>query len=181
MNMNEKIAVKARISYPNLDKPRAAAEGATPKYSARLMIPKDDHETIRRIKDACKNCFENNKGMFKGFDLDGLIPLHDGAGRSPRGKKYDDVCKDYMLLNANNTRRPKLQDFAGDELLDASDIYSGCWCKVGLAFYPFAHSSNTGIGVSLDIVRFYKDGEHLAGEVKESDYEGFDAEDDDDV
>ena len=43
---------KTRWSYANVWTPKAANEGATPKYSVSLIIPKDDVQTIEKIKNA---------------------------------------------------------------------------------------------------------------------------------
>ena len=43
---------KVRFSYCNLFTPRAAQEGAMPKYSVTLLIPKSDKATIQKIKAA---------------------------------------------------------------------------------------------------------------------------------
>ena len=41
---------KVRFSYCNLFTPRAVQEGATPKYSVTLLIPKSDKATMQKIK-----------------------------------------------------------------------------------------------------------------------------------
>ena len=38
---------KVRFSYCNLFTPRAVQEGATPKYSVTLLIPKSDKATMQ--------------------------------------------------------------------------------------------------------------------------------------
>ncbi|MCM1297331.1 MAG: DUF2815 family protein, partial [Muribaculaceae bacterium] len=43
---------KVRFSYCNLFQPRAVQEGAQPKYSVTLLIPKSDKATIQKIKAA---------------------------------------------------------------------------------------------------------------------------------
>ena len=43
---------RVRFSYVNAFTPRAAQEGAQPKYSVTLLIPKTDKNTIAKIKAA---------------------------------------------------------------------------------------------------------------------------------
>lgn len=43
---------KVRFSYCNLFTPRAIQEGAQPKYSVTLLIPKSDKATVQKIKGA---------------------------------------------------------------------------------------------------------------------------------
>ena len=44
----------ARFAYVHLLEPRAAAEGAEPKYSVTLIIPKTDELTVGKIKASMK-------------------------------------------------------------------------------------------------------------------------------
>ena len=48
------ITGKCVLSYANVWVPKAASDGATPKYSASIIIPKTDKVTIQKIKNAIK-------------------------------------------------------------------------------------------------------------------------------
>ena len=45
---------KVRLSYANIWKPKAMAEGQEAKYSVSLLIPKSDTKTVNAIKAAIK-------------------------------------------------------------------------------------------------------------------------------
>ena len=50
---NTKVVTgKVRFSFCNLFEPKAFQEGADPKYSVMLLIPKTDVATLNRIKAA---------------------------------------------------------------------------------------------------------------------------------
>lgn len=51
---------KVRFSYCNLFTPRAVQEGATPKYSVTLLIPKSDKATMQKIKAAMDEAILTN-------------------------------------------------------------------------------------------------------------------------
>lgn len=174
-----RIGTKAvRINFPNFVTPRAASEGGTPKYSCVLMIPKKDKEIAKAIKAKMREVYDNNPTILGDYDFDGLVRIYDGAKASPSGKKYPEYYKDYYILNANNSRKPQYLDKAGEEILDVNEeLYSGCWARVGLSFYPYSNAGNTGIGISLDIVKKHHDDEPLGSVVSAKDYFGEDEDD----
>ena len=55
------ITGKVRLSYVNLLKPKAMNEGDEPKYSCVILIPKEDKETIKKIRNAQKVAWEAAK------------------------------------------------------------------------------------------------------------------------
>lgn len=173
-----------RINYPNFVTPRAATEGATKKYSCVIMVPKTSKEIVKAIKAKMKEVYDNNPTILGDYDFDSLVRIYDGAKSSPNGKKYPDYYKDYYIINANNSRKPQYLDKQGAEILDIDEeLYSGVWARVGLTFYPYASAGNTGIGISLDIVKKARDDEHLGSVVTEKDYfsDDDDLDDEDDI
>ena len=186
-NFNAKVGTNpVRLSYCNFDKPRAAAAGAKEKYSCVLLIPKKDKGGYQKVLEACQEVFDNNPGIFKGYKLNSICPIHDGDGESPKGKEYPPEYKGFWVLNASNERRPKYEIKESGAVREAVDpgeeIYSGCWARVGISIYPFSVDANTGLGVSLDLVRKVKDDEPFAGTVSAADYFGDDDDDlDDDI
>ena len=167
-----------RLSYANLAKPQTPSNGGDPKYSAVLLIPKKDKNTVEALKKCYKEVYDNNSSMLGDYDLKSLIRMYDGDGASPSGKKYQDAYHGFWVLNASNVRKPKMIDAAGEEILDvAEELYSGVWARVGITLYPYSNSGNTGIGVSLDIVKKHHDDDPLGGAIVEGDY--FTDDDDD--
>lgn len=174
-----------RINYPAFVEPKAPNNNpnGTKKYSCVVMIPKSDKESLKQIKVKMKEVYDNNPTILGDYDFDSLLRIYDGAKASPSGKKYPEYYKEYWILNANNSRKPQYLDKQGNEILDiAGELYSGVWARLGLAFYPYSNSGNTGIGVSLDIVRKHHDDEALGGTVSVGDYfTDDDLEDEDEI
>ena len=171
-----------RINYPAFVEPKAPNNNpnGTKKYSCVVMIPKTDKECLKQIKAKMGEVYENNPTMLGDYDFQSMLRIYDGAKASPSGKKYPEYYKDYWILNANNTRKPQFIDKHGAEILDiGTELYSGVWARLGLTFYPYSNSGNTGIGVSLDIVRKHHDDEPLGGVVSVGDYFTDDDEDED--
>lgn len=172
---------KVRLSYAFIMTPRdPEAPGAKPKYTAMLMIPKTDKETIAAIKKAAKECYDSNLNMLKEYDLEDCYRINDGDGKSPKGKRYGEECHGYWLLNVSSTRKPTVIDRNSEEILDPEEVYSGCWAKVGLTAVPYARKENTGITFSIDLVKKMKDDDHLGGGGPRDEKDYFSSSDDDD-
>lgn len=73
---------KVRFSYCNLFTPRAVQEGATPKYSVTLLIPKSDKATMQKIKAAMDEAKQKFMASNSGKKLPTNLKstLHDGDG-----------------------------------------------------------------------------------------------------
>ena len=69
-----------------------------------------------------------------------------------------------------------------NEILDPDEVYSGCWGRASINFFPFNTSGNKGIGVGLNNIQKLKDDERLgaARASAESDFGDDDYEDEED-
>ena len=89
-----------RWSYANVWQPKAIEEGAKPKYSVSLIIPKSDTATIEKIKAAIQAAYEEGTGKLKGTSksvppLSTLkTPLRDGDTERPDDPAY---ANSYLL------------------------------------------------------------------------------------
>ena len=61
-NKTKVVTGLVRLSYANVWEPKAATEGAVPKYSVSLIIPKSDTETIAKINAAIDAAIEEGIG-----------------------------------------------------------------------------------------------------------------------
>ncbi|WP_102400183.1 DUF2815 family protein [Haloimpatiens massiliensis] len=168
---------KVRLSYANLFEPRAM-EGQDPKYSVSVIIPKTDKETLQAIKEATNEAKEQGKGKFGGKVPANLkTPLRDGDIDRPDDEAYAGC----YFLNANSKNKPGVVDKDVQPILDATEVYSGCYARLTLNFYAYSASGNKGIACGLGNVQKLEDGEPLGGFTRaEDDFEavGGTAEDD---
>ena len=72
------------------------------------------------------------------------------------------------FFNANSRNRPQVVDMARNEILDQDEIYSGCYCRFSINFYPFNGRQN-GVAAGLGNVQKVCDGERLAGGTRAED------------
>jgi hypothetical protein len=148
---------KVRLSYAHLFEPHAI-EGNEPKYSVSVIIPKNDTETLKAIKEAVNEAKEQGKGKFGGKIPPTLkTPVRDGDEERPDDEAY----KNAYFLNASSKNKPGVVDQNVQPVLDATEVYSGCYGRLTLNFYPFSASGNKGIAAGLGNVQKLADGEPL--------------------
>lgn len=178
--MSTKVVTgKVRFSYVNIFKSRAFQADQDAKFSICLLIPKEDKATLKKIKAAIDEAIQEGiSSKWNGKKPANVkLPLRDGdEERADEAPEYEGM----MFLNANSTQKPGIVDKDLNEILDPDEVYSGCWGRASINFYPFSVNGNKGIGVGLNNVQKLKDGEHLgaARASAESDFND-DFEDDD--
>lgn len=103
--------VNTRRSYANVWDPKSI-NGAAPKYSVSLIIPKSDTVTVNKIKAAIQAAYEEGESKLKGTAkvcpaLDVIkTPLRDGDKERPGDEAY----KDSYFINANSATAPGIVD-----------------------------------------------------------------------
>lgn len=180
MKKTEVITRKpVRMSYVFLNSPRKKEDGTDGKYSATLLIPKSDKETIAAINAAIEEArVEGATNGIKGAKTF-PSPLRDGDGQRPRGGDYGPECAGMMVLNTNSGRQPKVCDRQRNPIIDPDEIYSGMWANVLIRFQCFNVPGNSGISCYLNNVQKVRDDQPLGGSAPKAE-DVFDAIDDDD-
>ena len=94
-------------------------------------------------------------------------PLRDGDLERPDDPAYANA----YFVNANSTTAPGVVDANRNEILDKSEVYSGCYGRASISFYAFNANGNKGIACGLNNLQKIKDGEPLGGRASaESDF-----------
>lgn len=155
--VNEVITGEVRFSYVNIFEPRSI-NGENEKYSLSLIIPKSDEKTILEIEEAIFASEENGRKRFGLIESKKLrTPLRDGDVEKPGNPVY----KNSFFINAKSTIKPQIVDINIDEIKDKAEVYSGCYGRVSLSFYPYQFNNNAGVACSLGNVQKLSDGERL--------------------
>lgn len=170
-----------RLSYTHLfSKYSPDGDPDNGKYMTSVLIPKDEKETVKALKDAIEAA--KRTGMVSKWGgkepkkLD--LPLRDGD----TDKEDDDVYANHFFINAKATTRPGVIDRDKSPIVDEEEMYSGVWAVVSVTFFPYDVSGNRGVAVGLNNVMKFKDGERLGGRSSaESDFAEIDMEDDEDL
>lgn len=165
-NDNHVVTGRARLSYVNLLKPYARMPGAEEKYSVTVLVPKTDTATKARIDAAIEAAVQ--QGISKRWDgkrpAQINIPVYDGDGTRPSdGEPFGVECKGHWVFTASSKadRPPRVVDAQVQDILDAREIYSGIWGRVGVDFFPYNAQGRKGVGVGLTNVQKLSDGEPL--------------------
>lgn len=155
------VTGKVRFSYAQVFEPRAMTEGATPKYSVSLIIPKSDKKTLDKIKAAIASAIEEGKTSKWGGKIPKNLktPLRDGDEE----REEDEVYAGSMFLSANSSNKPGIVDADLNTIMDKSEFYSGCYGRASINFYPFDSNGSKGVACGLNNLQKLEDGERLAG------------------
>lgn len=153
-----------RLSYANLFEARASQEGREAKYSVSLIIPKSDTATIGAIKKAIDEVIQAEKASkFGGKDKGLKNPLRDGDL-----EKDDPAYEGCMFINASSRQKPIVLDENKQVVLDAREVYSGCYAQASINLYAFNSNGNKGVAAGLNAIRKVEDGESLGGAYTEA-------------
>ena len=171
-----------RFSYVNIFRSRSFREGQDAKYSICLLIPKEDKATLKKIKAAIEEAMQEGASSMWGGKVPKNVksPLRDGDDeRADEAPEYEGM----YFINANSSQKPGIVDKDLNEILDPDEVYSGCWGRASINFFPYDSNGNKGIGAGLNNIQKVKDGEHLgaARASAEDDFgDGFEDDENDD-
>lgn len=157
------ITSVVRFSYLNANEPKANAEGATPKYSVSLIIPKSDTALIDKINAAIEAAYKEGEFKLRGNakilpPLTALkTPLRDGDTERPEDPAY----KNSYFVNANSTNKPEVVDVALNPIIETKELYSGIYGRASITFFAYNSNGNRGVACGLNSLQKTKDGEPL--------------------
>lgn len=164
-NPTKVLTGQCRLSYVHLTQ-AFATKGGEPKFSTILLIPKSDIATKQRIDAAIQAAIQ--AGLSKSWN--GVrppvfgVPIYDGDGVRPSdGMPFGDECKGHWVMTASSKQRPQVVDANLNDILDASQIYSGMYARVTVNFFAYNQNGKKGIGCGLGNVQKIADGESLGG------------------
>jgi len=151
---------KVRFSYAHFFE-AWPEEDANAKYSVSILIDKEDSATQKAIREAIENAKQQGikkfGSVFKGPKVHD--PVHDGDEE----KEGDETYAGKLYINCSNKKKPQVVDINLDRIEDEDEIYSGCYGRITVNFYPYSMNGNTGIAASLQNVQKLEDGERLGG------------------
>lgn len=156
MSKNTKVITGVvRLSFPNVFEAKAI-NGSAEQFSAVIIIPKTDIETIEDINNAIACAEENGRRKYGESFVEASLrkPLRDG---DKDGKT--DLYKGSLFLNAKNINKPQVVDGKLQIITDKREIYSGVYAKASLYFYPYNKRGNRGIACGLGNIQKVRDGE----------------------
>lgn len=165
-NNNNQIATKVitgavRLTFAFVWKPSKMDDDSEPKYSTCFLIPKDDTETLKKCKAAIQAAA--NKGAAEKWggkipSKNFKIPLRDGdLEAEEKGEEF----RGHWFINASSKIAPGIVDRKLHKIEDENELYSGCYARLSVNFYPFDTKGNRGVACGLNNIQKIADGEPL--------------------
>lgn len=174
------VTGKVRLSYAHLFEAHSSMDGAAPKFSTVILVPKKDKATIAKIEAAQQAALEKGKDTKFG----GKIPkawkntFRDGDEEADldRNPEYEG----HMFMTVSSKTRPGIVDQDLNPIIDSTELYSGAYARVSINAFAFNTSGSKGVSFGLNNVQKLADGEALGGVAAkpEDDFEAVDSEDD---
>ena len=134
-------------------------------YSIMILIDKKDKETLAKINSTVEK-FKTDPAAVASwggkFMSSFKTPLRDGDAERDTEKSPE--YKGHYFINCNSNQRPGVIDLDKVEIMDADEVYSGCYARVSVNFYPFdASKTAKGVAVGLNSIQKLEDGEPFSG------------------
>jgi hypothetical protein len=157
------VTGKVRLSYVHLFEPFANDPEQEPKYSVTILIPKSDEPTMDKVYAAIEAAKEEGRAKKFGGRIPGnlTLTLHDGDDEADLERNPEYAGHMYMAMSSKT--RPGVVDMDLNPILDATQVYSGCYARVAIKAFPFSSNGNKGISFGLNNVQFIADGDPLGG------------------
>lgn len=168
-----------RLSYPHIWEPDSF-NGSEPKYTAAFIIPKSDKQTVKEIEAAIDAAIE--EGVTKKYG--GVRPDKNSKSfwnplRDGDTERNDEAYANAFFVNAKSKSAPQVVDRNVKPILERDEVYSGCYVRASLTFYPYASNGSKGVACSLGNIQKVRDGEPLGSRSNaEDDFTALDGDSD---
>lgn len=174
------ITGKVRLSYVHVFEPFSQDPEQEKSYSVVLLIPKSDKTTMKKLRKAEKAAAE--AGINTKFS--GKIPanlssiIHDGDEEADTERNPEYAGHYYMSVRSKT--RPGVVDENVQEILDSTEVYSGCYARASINAFAYNTKGKKGVSFGLNHIQKLADGEFLGGRSRaEDDFEPVDDPDED--
>lgn len=172
-NPTQIVLENVRLSYVHIFKAFSNDPSQTPKFSTTILIPKDNAKNKASLDAAIAAATAAGKmGKWNGV-VPPIVPtpVHDGDGVKQDGTPFGAEGKGCWVMTASSpSDRPiEVVDRNMQRIIDATQVYSGCYANVCVNFYAYAYQGKKGIGVGLGPIQKVADGEALGGTTPSAD------------
>ena len=173
--MKNKITVRSvTFAYTAFIEPRAMVQGAEPRYSCCILIPKDETSSFEALRnlaiDIAKNA--NSGELPSGIDLG----IRDGSEKDPvtgEYKKRHPVFHNAYYINAKTKFAPTV--ICGKDKKPLSDMPGlepdGMQGDVALSPFAYSHTGNKGVSWGLQAVWLKRKGTPISSSAGVSAFE----------
>lgn len=179
--MSKVITGKGILSYAHIFKPQAGIGGGEERYSTSFIISKSDTATITNLEKAIESAIKegiSRYGSKFGKAANFRNPLRDGDIEKPDDAAYTDS----YFLNVKSKTKPGVVDKDLNEIIDPSEVYSGCYARLSIVAFPYSVNGSTGVSFALQNIQKLADGTPLGSKARAADdFSAFANDDEDDL
>ncbi len=149
MSTTKLITAEARLSFPNLFVAKAPMDGkGEPKFDCVLLFPKTTD--LSGLKAAASAAVKEKWGTKIPPGL--RSPFRNGD------EKELDGYKDHIFIRASSKSKPGVVDENLQPVMEAGQIYAGCYVRASLNVYAYENSGNRGVAFGLNNIQKLRDG-----------------------
>lgn len=147
-------------------------------FRTSVLIPKKDKALVKQINEAIDEAKEYGKTAKWGGKIPRNLKIAFQDGDETDLDRYPEN-EGHWLLNARSKKKVGLVDRDRQPILDASDVYSGCWAHVSVTSFAYNNESK-GVSFFLNNIMKVRDDESFGGGSSSPDEDFADVEVDED-
>ncbi len=126
-------------------------------FRTSVLVPKKDKALIKQIEEAIEEAKEYGKTAKWGGKIPRNLKIAFQDGDDTDLDKYPEN-EGHFLLNARSKKKVGLVDTDRQPILEASEVYSGCWAYVSVTSFAYDNESK-GVSFFLNNIMKARDDE----------------------
>jgi len=126
-------------------------------FRTSALIPKKDKALIAQIEEAIEEAKEYGKGAKWGGKIPRNLKISFQDGDDTDLDKYPEN-EGHFLLNCRSKKKVGLVDIDRQPILEASEVYSGCWAYLSVTSFAYDNESK-GVSFFLNNIMKARDDE----------------------
>lgn len=147
-------------------------------FRTSVLVPKKDKALIAQIEEAIEEAKDYGKTAKWGGKIPRNLKIAFQDGDDTDLDKYPEN-EGHFLLNCRSKKKVGLVDIDRQPILDASEIYSGCWAYVSATSFAYDNESK-GVSFFLNNIMKARDDESFGSNVSSPDEDFAEVEIDED-
>lgn len=130
-------------------------------FRTSALIPKKDKALIAQIEEAIEEAKEYGKTAKWGGKIPRNLKIAFQDGDDTDLDKYPEN-EGHYLLNCRSKKKVGLVDIDRQPILDATEVYSGCWAYLSVTSFAYDNESK-GVSFFLNNIMKARDDESFGG------------------
>jgi hypothetical protein len=147
-------------------------------FRTSALVPKRDKALIAQIEEAIEEAKDYGKTAKWGGKIPRNLKIAFQDGDETDLDKYPEN-EGHFLLNCRSKKKVGLVDIDRQPILDASEVYSGCWAYLSVTSFAYDNESK-GVSFFLNNIMKARDDESFGGTTSTPDEDFADVEVDED-